>query len=81
MTKAPIYETLRLMDAPDKPIIRALVGIMGPAGLAWWKLVTLEEAARYHELGAMVLVDPDDEMELATWERSQRFAALPRRGR
>ena len=63
------------MDVHEKPVIRALVGIFGPTGLAWWKLVTLEEAARYHELGVMVLVDPQDEADVATWERYQRLVA------
>ena len=66
------------MDAPDKPPIRALVGIMGPAGLAWDKLVSLEEAVLYHELGVLVLVDPQDEADLATWERQQRLLLTPR---
>jgi hypothetical protein len=57
-----------------RPVLHALIGWyaepMGLIGTA--KIVTLEEAIEYQQFGAWVLVDPIDEIDLATYEREHR---------
>lgn len=43
-----------------------------PPDDVWPQLVTLEEAADFKRGGFDVVVDPQSEAELATWEREQR---------
>jgi hypothetical protein len=38
----------------------------------WPRLVSLEDAASYHQLGFIVMRDPWSEEDLATWERETR---------
>ena len=59
----------------DKPQIHALVGWYAePTGLiGGGRVVPLEEAVFYHQLGAWVFIDPTDEIDLATWERQHRW--------
>lgn len=58
----------------DKPLVRALVGyFVHPFGVVGaMKVVPLDLAVEYHRCGFVVLVDPKDEADLATWERERR---------
>lgn len=58
----------------SKPVIHAFIGWYAePWGLIRRPLrVTLEEALEYQQFGAWVFVDPQDEADLATYERHQR---------
>ena len=67
------------MDGLDRPAIRALVAYWSPAfGLVRSPLLcSLEEAAQYHRLGFMVLVDPADEAAFTHWTEQQAYPHLP----
>lgn len=63
-----------------RPQLHALVGwYEEPFGLIRSKIVSLEVAVDYQKFGAWVLIDPDDEQQLATYERQQRSYAPTRR--
>lgn len=59
----------------DRPVIRCLVAYPVPDGsfVVWCVPVSLELAAESKTLGWQVLVDPASEIDLATWERVQRW--------
>lgn len=68
----------------SRPILHALVawyspafGVLGDPTL-WPKVMPLEDAVDYARAGAVVLVDPQDERDLAMHERLLR-AVAPRR--
>jgi hypothetical protein len=58
----------------DRPVVQALIGyFVPPFGLIGRpKIVSLDEAAIYHDLGFIVFIDPATEADLATWERRER---------
>ena len=74
----------------DRPVIRCLVcwfspvfGVIDvsdaiPDERAWPKVVSLEEAADLARAGFSVLVDPQDERDLAMYERFMRSCASPK---
>ena len=67
-----------------RPRLHALVGwYVEPLGLVGnGQYVLLEEALDYKKLGAFVLVDPGDEIDVATYERDSRWhGGLRRRGK
>lgn len=58
-----------------RPKIRCLVAFPMKDGHVWPlkpNVVTLVEAVAYKKLGYAVLVDPEDEAELARWEQLHR---------
>lgn len=58
----------------DKPVIRCLVALQIHEWLFTESaLVSLDLAAELKEKGWVVLVDPMDERDLASWERIQRW--------
>lgn len=63
-------------DVDDRPAILALVAYFAaPFGvMSEMRLVTLDEAAMWHEMSPnyVVLVDPESEIAFANWERRQR---------
>lgn len=66
------------MDADERPVLHALVcywsdvfGIIGDAH-DWPKVMPLEDAIDYARAGFAVLVDPQDERDLAMHERLER---------
>lgn len=62
------------MEYEERPKLRALVAYFcAPFGLLTVpKLMPLEDAVDHAKYGAVVLVDPQDERDLAMWERLQR---------
>ena len=77
----------------DRPPIRCLVcwfspvfGVIGgrdvsdaiPDASVWPKVVSLEEAADLARAGFSVLVDPQDERDLAMYERFMRSCVSPK---
>lgn len=65
----------------DRPVIRALIAWEAlPDILVVRKsLVTLEQAVEAKRLGWAVLIDPESEQALATWEREHRWGHWMRR--
>ncbi len=57
------------MDDQTRPPIRCLIGWLLPDGhvLMRWGLVPLDDAETFHRYGWAVLVDPDDEAQLARY--------------
>lgn len=65
----------------DRPSIRALIGWLLPGGdviLSQQNTIPLEDAPLYQKWGFVILVDPADESDLASWEREHRWASLRR---
>lgn len=70
------------MHADDRPHIRALVCYPVKAEPEWWTdsaIVSLELAAERQAKGYIVLVDPQDERDLAMWERLVRSVEKQRK--
>ena len=69
------------MDPTERPVIYALIALDAlPDMLIVRKsLVTLEQAVEAKRLGWAVLIDPESEHALATWEREHRWAGWLRR--
>lgn len=66
------------MKGTVRPRIRAIVSFpLDPHPALWSEpaLVSLQTAAELQARGWVVLVDPQDVEEFATWERSQRVPA------
>lgn len=63
------------MEYKARPIIHCLVAyFVAPFGCVMEpRMMPLEDAAEYARFGFAVLVDPEDERDLATWERYQRI--------
>ena len=74
------------METDDRPRLHALVawfsptfGVLGDP-LVWPNVMPLEDAVDYALAGAVVLVDPQDEQDLAMYERLVRaMGGRPRR--
>lgn len=65
------------MDPDERPKIRALVAHSTTDGLFTEpRVVSLEQAVDYARYGFVVLIDPADECDLATWERHQRSGGV-----
>lgn len=66
------------METDETPHLHALVAWFSPAfgilgdPLVWPKVMPLEEAVDFATAGAVVLVDPADEYDLAMYENRQR---------
>ena len=69
------------MPYESKPHLHALVAFWcAPFGLMDDpRVMPLEDAADYARFGWAVLVDPQDERDLAMWERLERASAPKRR--
>ena len=73
------------MDPDERPHLHALVawfsptfGVLGDP-LIWPKIMPLEDAVDYARAGAVVLVDPADECDLAIYECWRRALHGPKR--
>lgn len=64
----------------ERPVIRCLVAI-GWRDDLWGEpfVVTLETAAELKHRGDLILVDPQDERDLAMWEIAQRALHHPKK--
>lgn len=69
------------MEHEARPQLHALVAYFCPpfGVMTEPKVMRLEDAAEFAQFGFTVLVDPEDERDLATWERLQRVAIQPKR--
>lgn len=58
----------------DRPTLQCLVGFVSPAfGIVGTpRIMSLEAAVDYAQFGFAVLVDPENEADLARWEQIQR---------
>ena len=72
------------MDVDERPHLHGLVAWWSPAfgvlgnPMIWPKVMPLEDAVDYARAGAIVLVDPQDERDLAMHERLIRSIARQR---
>ena len=70
------------MEPLARPILHALVCYFSPAFgcVSEPRVMPLEEAIDFQRVGFAVLMDPEDERDLAMHERLERAQRQPRRG-
>ena len=70
------------MEYESRPHLHALVAFVDPDfGIIRTdpKMMPLEDAVDFARYGFVILLDPQDEQDLAMWERLQRALAQPKR--